>query len=103
MVGGRNRGEAEAEIEVGTGGIEGIRMAKRGHIEDIGQGTDPIVDRRTGRERGIRIGGNGLEATIEGEMTIRHLAGGSTVATLRICIEGGGIHGTDIMITEDED
>lgn len=103
VVGGRREGEAEAETGVGRGGTGGIRMVKRGHINDTDLERGLITDRRTGQERGTRIEGNGRGATIEKEMKIGHHFGDGTGVTLRARIEGGGIPEIEITITEDDE
>lgn len=103
MVGGRRGGGAEAEIEVGRGGIGGIRMVKRGHINDVDPERGLVIDRRTGQERGTRIEENGRGATIEVGMTIGHHFGNGSGVTPRIRVEGGGIPEIGITITEDDE
>lgn len=103
MVGGRRGGGAEAEIEVGTGGTGGIRMVKRGHINDIDLERGLITDQRTGQERGTRIEGNGRAATIEVEMTIGSHFGNGSGVTLRIHIGDGGLPEIKVTIIEDDE
>lgn len=77
-------------------------MAKKGPIEDIGQGIDLIAERLTGRGRGFHIRGIGRRATIE-EMMTSHHAGGESGVTLRISIVGGEILEIEIVIIGDDE
>ena len=101
MVGRTRGGEAEAEIGVGRGDIGGIRMTKRGHIRDVDPEIHLITEGRTGRGRGIVIGGNGPGATM-GEMMSEPYVDDRSGVTLRICVEGGENPGIEITITEDK-
>ena len=103
MTGGEKRKDgAGVGREAWRGGIGGILMTKRGRIEDIVLRIKLIAKRRTGRERGIRIEGNGREATIEDDMSISDRVDDRNRVTLQTRMEGGG-HEIDILITDDDD
>ena len=100
MMGGRRKGgEVKAETGVGKGGIEGIPMARSGRIGGTDRGIDHVADQRKGRERGIRIGGSGREATREEEMMIDHRAGHGSEVTPQTHRDGEGIRELEITTT----
>ena len=103
MVGRRREDAAGVRIGVRKGGIGGILMVKRGHIEDIDRGIDLISDRWIGRERGIRIEESGRGATREEETMFGHHAGGGSGVIRQIHLHGGGIREIEANITEGEE
>lgn len=103
MVGKRRGDVAGVAIGVRRGGIGGTPMAKRDHTEGIGLGRGHIADRWTGRERSIRIEGNGRSATRGEEMMTGHRAGGGSGVIRQIHLDGGEVREIEIVITEDEE